>query len=103
ALSGFKSVHAVNRELVNTSRSPHVRMRNVDLDAVRWTEGFWADKFKLCRQAMLPSVHHGLLDPANSEHLINFKIQAGMEKGPRRSVAWSDGDCYKWLEAVALS
>ena len=98
----LRPVQAVDRELVNTSRSPHIRMRNVDLDAVRWTEGFWADKFELCRKAMLPGVHQGLLDPNNSEHLINFKIQAGMEKGPRRSTAWSDGDCYKWLEAVAL-
>jgi DUF1680 family protein len=101
-LSGTRPVHAAGGELVNTSQSPHVRMRNVDLDAVKWTEGFWAEKFKLCREAMLDSVHQGLLDPNNSEHLINFKIQAGMEKGPRRSVAWSDGDCYKWLEAVAL-
>jgi len=77
-------------------------MRNIDLNDVRWTEGFWADKFKLCREAMLPSVRQGLLDPSNSEHLINFKIAAGLEKAPRRSVAWSDGDCYKWLEAVAL-
>ena len=101
-ISGLRPVQATDRELVNTSRSPHVRMRNVDLDAVRWTEGFWADKFKLCCEAMLPSVHQGLLDPNNSEHLINFKIAAGPEKAPRRSVAWSDGDCYKWLEAVAL-
>ncbi len=101
-LSCLPPVQAKNRELVNTSRSPHVRMRNVDLDAVRWTEGFWAEKFELCRKAMLPSVRQGLLDPRNSEHLINFKIAAGLEKGPRRSVDWSDGDCYKWLEAVAL-
>ena len=101
-LSGLRPVQAMDRELVNTSRSPHVRMRNVDLDAVRWTEGFWADKFELCRRAMLPSVQKGLLDPLNSEHLTNFKIAAGLEKGLRHSVDWSDGDCYKWLEAVAL-
>ncbi len=75
-LSILRPVQALDRELVNTSRSPHVRMRNVDLDAVRWTEGFWAEKFELCREAMLPSVQQGLLDPLNSEHLINFKIAA---------------------------
>ena len=73
-LTGLKPGQAMDRELVNTSRSPHIRVRNVDLDAVRWTEGFWADKFELCRSAILPSVHKGLLDPLNSEHLINFKI-----------------------------
>lgn len=101
-LSFLRPVQAMDRELVNTSRSPHVLMRNVDLDAVRWTKGFWADKFKLCYEAMLPTVQQALLDPNNSEHLINFKIEAGMEEGPRRSTAWSDGDCYKWLEAVVL-
>jgi DUF1680 family protein len=101
-LSSLIPAQAMDRELVNTSRSPHVRMRNVNLDAVQWTEGFWAEKFELCRRFMLPSVQQGLLDPLNSEHLINFKIAAGIEKAPRRSVDWSDGDCYKWLEAVAL-
>lgn len=101
-LSDMKPVNAVDRELVNTSRSPHVRMQNIDMSDVKWTDGFWAEKFKLCRDAILPSVHLGLLDPNNSEHLIDFKIAAGMEKGPHRSTAWSDGDCYKWLEAVAL-
>ena len=101
-ISGLIPAQAMDKELVSTSRSPHVLMRNVDLDDVRWTEGFWADKFELCREAMLPSVQQALLDPLNSEHLINFKITAGLEKATRRSVDWSDGDCYKWLEAVAL-
>jgi DUF1680 family protein len=81
--------------------SPHAKLRGVDLDAVRWTEGFWAEKFELCRRAMLPSVEAALLDERNSEHLINLKIAAGLEQGSYRGTDWSDGDCYKWIEAMA--
>jgi len=102
ALTGPIAAFGAGAGLMDTSQSPHVRMRGVNLDAVRWTEGFWADKFDLCRRAMLPGVYRALLDPANSEHLINFKIAAGLDSAPRNSTAWSDGDCYKWLEAVAL-
>jgi DUF1680 family protein len=81
--------------------SPHAKLRGVDLDAVRWTEGFWAEKFELCRRAMLPSVEAALLDERNSEQLINLKIAAGLEQGSYRGTDWSDGDCYKWIEAMA--
>ena len=51
---------------------------------------------------MLPSVERALLDEANSEQLINLKIAAGLTPGAFRGTDWSDGDCYKWLEALAL-
>jgi hypothetical protein len=81
--------------------SPHAKLRGVDLVDVRWTEGFWAEKFELCRRAMLPSVEAALLDERNSEQLINLKIAAGLEQGSYRGTDWSDGDCYKWIEAMA--
>jgi len=108
---GFVAVAAVcaagaaaaqDRALVDTSASPHVAIRNVAIDAVRWTEGFWGDRWNLCRREMLPSIQKALLDPRNSEQLVNFRIAAGLEKGPYRGTDWSDGDCYKWLEAVSL-
>jgi DUF1680 family protein len=81
--------------------SPHAKLRGVDLVDVRWTGGFWAEKFELCRRAMLPSVEAALLDERNSEQLINLKIAAGLEQGSYRGTDWSDGDCYKWIEAMA--
>ncbi|MHC4744079.1 MAG: glycoside hydrolase family 127 protein [Planctomycetota bacterium] len=97
-----RPVLAVKAPLIDTSKSPHVKMRNVNLDAVRWTNGFWAERFKLCRKATIPSIQEALLDPANSEHLIGFEIEAGLVSANRTSKDWSDGDCYKWLEAIAL-
>lgn len=88
--------------VVDTSQSPHASVRSVSLGAARWTDGFWADRFRLCGSATVPAVYQALLDPANSEHLANFRIAAGLEPGSYRSTDWSDGDCYKWIEAAAL-
>ncbi len=77
--------------------------RPVDVADVRWTEGFWAEKFDLCLREIIPAVERALLDPANSEHLVNFRIAAGLSEGPFRSRDWSDGDCHKWLEALAYA
>lgn len=81
---------------------PHAKLRGVEADAVKWTSGFWAQKFDLCRREMLPSVQAALLDSRNSEQLVNLKIAAGLESGEYRGHHWSDGDCYKWIEAMAL-
>ncbi len=102
ALAWACMAHAGGRGLTDTSRSPHAKLRAVDLDDVRWTRGFWADKFELCRSAMLPSIEQALHDPANSEQLSNLRIAAGLEEGKHRGTDWSDGDCYKWLEAMSL-
>ena len=88
--------------VVDTSKSEHARLRSVDMDDVRWTTGFWADKHALCRTAIVPAVHQALLDPRNSEQLSNFRVAAGLEQGTFRGTNWSDGDCYKWLEALSL-
>jgi hypothetical protein len=81
--------------------SPHARLSDVPLEDVTWTDGFWAQKVELCRHAILPSVEAGLLAPSNSEQLVNFRVAAGLEQGVYRGTDWSDGDCYKWLEALA--
>lgn len=97
-------VHAA--EPVTPAGLPRVRplakMSGVGPADVRWTEGFWAERWELCRREMLPSVERALSDSANSEQLINLKIAAGLAPGEFRGTDWSDGDCYKWLEALAL-
>ena len=82
--------------------SPYRKLHPVGVKDVRWTKGFWARKVDLCRRKMLPSIRQALLDPRNSEQLASLRIAAGLDEGPRRGTNWSDGDCYKWLEAVSL-
>ena len=31
----------------------------------------------------------------------NLKIAAGLQAGQYSGTEWSDGDCYKWIEAMA--
>ena len=81
--------------------SPHGKMTGPALGQSRWTAGFWADRFELCRRTILPSMRRALEDPSNKARLAYFRIAAGLEEGAHEGTNWSDGDCYKWLEAMA--
>ena len=59
-------------------------------------------KHEVCRESIVPAVGKALLAPANSEQLVNFKVAAGLAKAKFRGTDWNDGDCYKWLESLAL-
>jgi len=93
------SVHARHPGIVDNSKSPHVKLRSIGLGDCRWTSGFWADKFKLCEEVMVP--HMGTLLKGDVGHAYNnFKIAAGLKKGKHAGTHWHDGDFYKWMEAA---
>jgi DUF1680 family protein len=81
--------------------SQYARLRPLDIDDVRWTQGFWAERFETCRTAMIPNMWRLLNDPEISHAYENFLIAAGLKQGRHRGPKWNDGDFYKWLEAVA--
>jgi hypothetical protein len=83
------------------SYNPYCKLKSVGLDAVRWTDGFWAEKFRMCKRATIPSIKKALDTPENSAVLGNFSVAAGLESGEHSGTLWSDGDCYKWIESVA--
>ena len=101
AFVGISDAVPQGRGLTNTSSSPFVKFRAVDIDAVKWTRGFWADRFALCREVMVPNMWRLLSDPNVSHAYANFRIAAGLAEGRHRGPPWSDGDLYKWLEAAA--
>lgn len=82
-------------------RSPHARLADLPVGAVRWTEGFWADRFAVCRAAMVPNMWRIMSDPAVTHAYANFRIAAGLEPGAHKGPRFSDGDFYKWLEAAS--
>lgn len=92
---------SAGRGVMDTSRSPYVRIRTLDHDAVRWTEGFWAERFDLCRRVIVPHMHGVMMNPRNSANFCNLQIAAGVRQGKFFGNFWSDGDCYKWIEAAA--
>lgn len=87
--------------LVDTSQSPHAKLRSVALANVRWTAGFWHEQFDRCHQVMIPNMWRLLADPSISHAYTNFRIAAGYEQGNHRGPQWNDGDFYKWMEGVA--
>ncbi len=91
-----------DRGLTNTWTSPHVQLRCTDIDDVHWTGGFWAERFDVCHQAMIPNMWKLLEDSRVSHAYDNFLVAAGQKQGRHRGPKWHDGDFLKWLEAVAF-
>lgn len=81
--------------------SPYTKLGNPDWGSVRWTKGFWADRFAVCRDSMVPNMERLLKDAQLSHAWENFLIAAGRKEGPHCGPKWNDGDFYKWLEAAA--
>ncbi len=90
------------RGITNTLKSPYVKLQSIDIDSVRWTEGFWADRSKWCHEIVIPNMWRLLQDPNISHAYDNFLVAAGLKKGRHRGPKWHDGDFYKWLEAASF-
>ncbi len=84
--------------IINNAESPHVTLKSIDIGDCKWTEGFWADKFKICEETMVPYMG-SLLCGETGHALNNFKRAAGLQEGPHKGMKWHDGDFYKWIEA----
>lgn len=91
---------AQERGIVNNATSPHAVMRSVNLGDVRWTDGFWADRFTVVRESTIPALWEYFGEP-RMHHWKNFRKAAGLEEGGHVGTGWNDGDFYKWMEAVS--
>lgn len=100
-LAASFAVPAQDAGITHTAASPHAVLRAVPLNAVQWTNGFWADRSTLCRRSMISDMWKVLQMPDNGAAFDNFLIAAGRKSGPSRTTVFGDGDFYKWLEAVA--
>lgn len=92
------SANSHNKAITNNSVSPFAKLKGVDITDCHWTEGFWADKFKICENVMVPYMGD-LLCGDVGHGLNNFKIAAGEKKGEHQGMFWHDGDFYKFMEA----
>lgn len=94
-------IQAQEKSLTNTTKSPYAKLRSVDMNAVQWTTGFWAERFQVCRDSMVPNMWAIYNDDKVSHAFKNFKIAAGLDTGSHKGPSFHDGDYYKTLEAVA--
>ncbi len=85
--------------IINNSQSKYAVLKSINIGDCQWTEGFWADKFKICEESMIP--YMGSLLCGDTGHALNnFKIAAGLKEGEHQGMNWHDGDFYKWIEAA---
>ncbi len=87
--------------LTDMSRSRYAKMANTPLGAVRWTGGFWGERFDVFHKTSLASMWDTWNNPDISHGFRNFEIAAGTCQGEHWGPPFHDGDMYKWLEAVA--
>ncbi len=96
--------------LTDMSRSQQAKMKNTPMGAVRWTGGFWGDRFNVMSTTGIWSMWDTWNTPwetidamglHGSNGFRNFEVAAGTVKGKHHGPPFHDGDMYKWLEACA--
>lgn len=87
--------------LTDMSKSRYAKVANTEISAVRWTNGFWGDRFTVFKDSSIPGMWETWNNPDVSHGFRNFEIAAGVCKGEHWGPPFHDGDVYKWLEGVA--
>lgn len=98
-LSGAANDDWRRQGVLHLERSPHARLHNVPVRAVRLGQGFWSDRRRVNVERSIPTLlelleQHGVVD--------NFRRLAGRKQVPRRGPLYTDSDLYKWMEAVSF-
>jgi hypothetical protein len=65
----YQNAGAQNKALVNTAASKYAKLSSVDMGNVTWTQGFWADRFKVCRDTMIPNLWKHLYRPKDQSRV----------------------------------
>lgn len=86
--------------ITDTRNSKFAIMNSTPISSVKWTGGFWGERFGVFSGTSVQSMwEYWKSDKGHSYN--NFMIAAGEKKGKRHGPPFHDGDMYKWLEAVA--
>jgi DUF1680 family protein len=79
--------------------SPHARLKDVPVRAVRMGDGFWAPRRRVNVERSIPT----LLTLLEANGIVdNFRRLSGRKHVPRRGPLYTDSDLYKWMEAVGF-
>src|SRR6266403_88359 len=85
--------------ILNLTKSPYAKLRNVPVHAVTIENGFWAQRREVNVSKSIPSM--GKLLEANGR-MDNFRRLIGKSTAAQRGPVYSDSDVYKWMEAVGF-
>ncbi len=89
--------------LADEAMRPHAKVHPLPPGEARWTSGFWAERFELCRTQMIPSMERLMKCTNHTQFFRNFEIAAGLAEGRSRGAPFNDGDFYKWMEAACAT
>lgn len=92
---------AQSNGLMDTSHSHYAKMTNTPVEAVKWSSGFWGERFQVYSGTSLQSMWNTWNSPDISHGFRNFEIAAGVCDGNHWGPPFHDGDMYKWMEGVA--
>jgi len=95
------TIQAQSSGLVDMSHSRYAKVVNTPVGAVRWTGGFWGNRFQVLSTAGIWDMWNTWNNPDLSHGFRNFEVAAGTVKGVHHGPPFHDGDMYKWLEACA--
>ena len=86
--------------ITNNLRSPHMKLKSIDVNSAQWTSGLWAERFDICAHSTVQHLWHEM----EGVHYANFQRAVGdLPIENFRGAGFSDGDFYKWLEAAIAS
>src|SRR4051812_36876553 len=86
--------------ITNNLRTPHMKLKSIDVDSARWTSGLWAERFNTCANATIDQLWQRM----QGVHFANFQRAVGDAEGTNFvGAGFSDGDLYKWLEAAVAT
>lgn len=86
--------------ITDTRRSLNAVSAPAEISAVRWTGGFWGERFDVFSHTAVQNMWK-TWQSDRSHGFHNFLVAAGEKKGKHHGPPFHDGDMYKWLEAVA--
>jgi uncharacterized protein len=96
--SPSSTARGTRRVSVDTSASPHARLRPLAHDDAQLDGGFWAARQRVVRDTGLAHGYRMLEEWGN---LDNLRLAAGSITGTYKGPVFMDSDVYKWLEAAA--
>jgi hypothetical protein len=86
--------------VLDLSRSPYAKVKNIPIAAVEIGDGFWAKRRKTNVESSIPSMHDELLAHGRMDNFLRLQ---GKSQAPQRGPVYSDSDIYKWAEAVGFA
>ena len=85
--------------ITDTGKSKFAVVSSTPVSAVKWTDGFWGERFGVFSGTSVQSMWETWKSD-KGHGWNNFLIAAREKKGKRHGPPFHDGDMYKWLEAL---